>query len=47
MNPIGEQSLFHGGDFGLEDGLILTFVTLVAIALTLVLPQKSNKTESL
>ena len=47
MNPIGEQSLFHGGDFGLEGGLIVTFVTLVAIALTLFLPQKSNKTESL
>lgn len=47
MNPIGEQSLFHGGDFGLEGGLIVTFVTLAAILLTLFLPQKSHKTESL
>ena len=39
MNPIGEQTLFHGGDFGLEGGLIVTFVTLAAIALTLFLPQ--------
>jgi hypothetical protein len=46
MNPIGEQSLFHGGDFGLEGGLIVTFVTLVAIAITLFLPQKSHKTEA-
>ena len=42
MNPIGEQSLFHGGDFGLEGGLIVTFVLLIAISLTLFLPQKSQ-----
>lgn len=46
MNPIGEQALFHGGDFGLEGGLIVTFVTLAAIALTLFLPRKAQKTES-
>ncbi|MBE6649516.1 MAG: CPBP family intramembrane metalloprotease [Ruminococcaceae bacterium] len=42
MNPLGEQSLFHGGDFGLEGGLIVTFVLLAAIALTLFIPQKSR-----
>ena len=46
MNPIGEQALFHGGDFGLEGGLIVTFVTLAAIALTLFLPQKASQTEA-
>lgn len=46
MNPIGEQALFHGGDFGLEGGLIVTFVTLAAIALTLFLPRKAQMTES-
>ena len=46
MNPIGEQTLFHGGDFGLEGGLIVTFVTLAAIALTLFLPQKASQTEA-
>ena len=45
MNPLGEQALFHGGDFGLEGGLIVTFVTLAAIALTLFLPQKAQRTE--
>lgn len=45
MNPQGEQWLFHGGDFGLEGGLIVTLVTLTAIALTLFLPQKQMKTE--
>lgn len=44
MNPLGNQSLFHGGDFGLEGGLIVTFVTLGAIVLTLFLPQKKQKT---
>ncbi len=46
MNPIGEQALFHGGDFGLEGGLIVTFVTLTAIVLTVFLPQKAQKTVS-
>lgn len=46
MNPLEEQALFHGGDFGLEGGLIVTFVCLAAIALTLFLPQKAPKTES-
>ena len=40
MHPLGEQKLFHGGSFGLEGGLIVTLVTLTAIALTLFLPQK-------
>ena len=40
MNPIGEQTLFHGGNFGLEGGLIVTIVTLAAIALTVFLPKK-------
>lgn len=47
MNPIGEQALFHGGDFGLEGGLIVTLVTLAAIALTLFLPQKAQVNEIL
>lgn len=46
MNPIGKDALFHGGDFGLEGGLIVTFVLLVATALTLFLPQKTQKTVS-
>lgn len=46
MNPIGEQSIFHGGDFGLEGGLIVTVVTLAAIALTLLLPQKLHKAKA-
>ncbi len=46
MNPIGKESLFHGGDFGLEGGLIVTFVTLAAIVLTLFLPKKSEKAKS-
>lgn len=46
MRPLGEQSLFHGGDFGLEGGLIVTFVTLAAIALTLFLPQKTRTAKS-
>jgi membrane protease YdiL (CAAX protease family) len=45
MQPLGEQTLFHGGDFGLEGGLIVTFVTLAAIALTLFLPQKAKKAQ--
>lgn len=45
MHPLGERALFNGGDFGLEGGLIVTFVTLAAIALTLFLPQKAQ-TES-
>lgn len=46
MNPVGEQSLFHGGAFGLEGGLIVTVVTLAAIVLTLFLPKKGKKTET-
>lgn len=42
MNPIGDQWLFHGGDFGLEGGLIVTLVTLTAIVLTLCLPRKAQ-----
>lgn len=45
MQPLGELDLFHGGDFGLEGGLIVTFVTLAAIALTLFLPQKAKNAE--
>ncbi len=43
MNPQGEFSLFHGGSFGIEGGLIATAVILAAIALTLFLPQKAGK----
>lgn len=43
MNPVGERSLLHGGAFGLEGGLIVTVVLLVTIALTLFLPQRSQK----
>jgi len=46
MNPVGDQALLHGGDFGLEGGLMVTFVTLAAIALTLLLPQKSAQPEA-
>jgi membrane protease YdiL (CAAX protease family) len=46
MQPLGEQSLFHGGDFGLEGGLIVTIVVLAAIALTLFLPQKQHAEKS-
>lgn len=46
MNPVGESALFHGGDFGLEGGLIVTLVTLAAIALTLFLPQKAAKPQA-
>lgn len=42
MRPLGEQALFHGGAFGLEGGLMVTFVTLAAIALTLFLPKREN-----
>lgn len=45
MQPLGDQWMFHGGGFGLEGGLIVTFVTLAAIALTLFLPQKARKVE--
>jgi hypothetical protein len=38
--------LFHGGDFGLEGGLIVTIVVLAAIALTLFLPQKQHAEKS-
>ena len=43
MQPLGEKALFHGGDFGLEGGLIVTLVLLAAIAITLFLPQKTEK----
>ena len=46
MNPVGEQSLFHGGAFGLEGGLIVTVVTLAAIVLTLFLPKKAKRKET-
>ena len=46
MQPQGEFALFHGGDFGLEGGLIVTLVTLAAIALTLFLPQKAKKEDA-
>ena len=46
MRPLGEQDLFHGGAFGLEGGLIVTLVTLGAIALTLFLPQKAKKADA-
>jgi len=42
MQPLGERALFHGGDFGLEGGLIVTLVLLAAIAITLFLPQKAK-----
>lgn len=47
MNPVGERALLHGGAFGLEGGLIVTFVTLAAIALTLFLPQKAKSAKPL
>ncbi len=46
MRPQGEQALFHGGEFGLEGGLIVTIVTLAAIVLTLFLPQKARDAEA-
>lgn len=42
MEPLGNRSYLHGGNFGLEGGLIVTLVTLIAIALTLFLPQKQD-----
>ncbi|MBQ1224150.1 MAG: CPBP family intramembrane metalloprotease [Oscillospiraceae bacterium] len=39
MNPVGKQALFHGGDFGLEGGLVVTLMLVAAIVLTLFLPQ--------
>ena len=47
MNPVGEQSLFHGGAFGLEGGLIVTVVLLAAIALVLFLPQKTKELQAI
>ena len=47
MQPLGAQDLFHGGDFGLEGGLIVTLVVLAAIALTLLLPQKEKEAAAL
>lgn len=41
MRPLGDLDLLHGGDFGLEGGLVVTAVTLAAIALTLFLPRRS------
>ncbi|MBQ9857647.1 MAG: CPBP family intramembrane metalloprotease [Oscillospiraceae bacterium] len=46
MNPIGESALFHGGDFGLEGGLIVTIVILAAILLTVFLPKKAKAVET-
>ena len=43
MDPVGKMALFHGGDFGLEGGLIVTLVTTAAILLTLFLPKKAPK----
>lgn len=43
MSPLGERTLFNGGDFGLEGGLVVTVVVLAAIVLTLLLPQKSRQ----
>ena len=43
MTPQGESSLFHGGAFGLEGGLVVTLVLLAVIALTIFLPQKAQK----
>ena len=45
MEPIGENPLLHGGAFGLEGGLIVTLVLLIAISLTLALPQTAQRTE--
>ena len=45
MKPQGASALFHGGDFGLEGGLIVTVVLLAVIALTIFLPQKARKAE--
>lgn len=42
MHPLGENALFHGGDFGLEGGLVVTVMLLAVIALTLFLPQKNR-----
>lgn len=46
MNPIGNNALFHGGDFGLEGSLIVTFMLLTVILLTLFLPRKTQQTKS-
>jgi len=42
MEPLGDRIFLHGGDFGLEGGLIVTLVTVLAIALTLFLPQNKG-----
>lgn len=42
MNPIPGKELLSGGSFGLEGGLIVTAVTLIAIALALLLPKKTQ-----
>lgn len=42
MEPVGSSGLFHGGNFGLEGGLVVTVVTLAAIALTLFLPRRGR-----
>lgn len=46
MQPVVGKELLSGGDFGLEAGLIVTAVTLGAIALTLFLPRKQERTEA-
>lgn len=46
MNPIGENALFHGGNFGLEGGLIVTIMLTIVIALTVFLPQKAKNPQN-
>ena len=45
MEPVGENPLLHGGSFGLEGGLIVTLVLLIAIVLTIALPQMTRRGE--
>ena len=45
MNPVPGKELLNGGSFGLEGSLIVTAVTLIAIALTLLLPKKTAQAE--
>ena len=46
MTPVGENALFHGGDFGLEGGLVVTVLLIIAVFVTLFLPQRSQKQET-
>lgn len=43
MQPMAGKELLNGGNFGIEGGLIVTAVTLLAIALTLFLPKRSTE----